>query len=487
MTIARQALLLFSLLAFLELSFVLLLFWQLKEAESEAIKEGRAKDIFKHTLSVSREMYKGHELLSIWQAKQDSETESRLRRTFGIVLADLDFLKESAKEDREELALLIGLQSGAKALFQQVYDLLEAARNAPESKKADLIAGLAAELRGPRSAVQKLALRYVKQSQLKYYSRTSSKDLLRKNMQVIVVLGLLGNIGIALALAQFFAGNISSRLMVIISNTRKLKEGMELDDPLPGRDEIVSLDSSFHEMAAQIKEHERMRRTYVNFFREDLFRPLTLVAANICALQAGEEENLNADGRKMLGSAKSNLSRLVHIVETLTDASSLSPPEMRLNHVPTSVAKIVQKSLDSVGEFVSGYNVTIEIKTEEDYVFEADEDRIVQVLVNLLSNAAKFSKAGASVCVEATRSAGHVLFSVLDQGRGVPAEQQKLIFEKFQQVSAADGQRGTGTGLGLNLCKKIVELHGGQIGLESEFNKGSRFWFRLPVKREGGV
>lgn len=118
----------------------------------------------------------------------------------------------------------------------------------------------------------------------------------------------------------------------------------------------------------------------------------------------------------------------------------------------------------------------------------ADHDRLIQVVVNFLSNAIKFSTRGQHVRVCVKVSDAIIEVSVVDQGRGVPAGYEKLIFEPYRQVELSDGGEKKGTGLGLAICKSIVEQHGGTIGVVSEQGKGSSFWFRLPrISQVGGT
>jgi signal transduction histidine kinase len=115
----------------------------------------------------------------------------------------------------------------------------------------------------------------------------------------------------------------------------------------------------------------------------------------------------------------------------------------------------------------------------------ADGDRLVQVIVNLMSNACKFSPKGATVTVRVDEIPNWIEVKVIDRGRGIPAKFKNLLFQRFQQVEASDAKRKGGTGLGLAICKGIIEAHGGTIGVESEEGKGSVFWFRIPAAQAG--
>jgi CheY-like chemotaxis protein len=111
----------------------------------------------------------------------------------------------------------------------------------------------------------------------------------------------------------------------------------------------------------------------------------------------------------------------------------------------------------------------------------ADEDRIMQTLTNLLGNAVKYSEPGGVVTAEAVEQDGHVLFSVCDEGRGIPEGMLDSIFERFQQVDSSDSRQKGGTGLGLAISKTIVERHGGRIWAESEYGAGTTVRFTLPA------
>ena len=110
---------------------------------------------------------------------------------------------------------------------------------------------------------------------------------------------------------------------------------------------------------------------------------------------------------------------------------------------------------------------------------DADADRIVQVLTNLLSNSVKFSPAGGQVCVSASTQDSQVRFSVADRGRGIPTAKLESIFERFQQVDASDARVKGGAGLGLTICKSIVQQHGGRVWAESKLGQGSTFYVEL--------
>jgi signal transduction histidine kinase len=135
-----------------------------------------------------------------------------------------------------------------------------------------------------------------------------------------------------------------------------------------------------------------------------------------------------------------------------------------------------------VRERATRHGITVEVKVDERLgEFVGDERKIKQILLNLLSNAVKFTPEGGRIGINARQSNRAVEISVTDTGIGISAEDQPRIFEEFRQVGIDYEHKSEGTGLGLTLAKKFVELHGGKIWVESEVGKGSKFTFTLPI------
>ncbi len=480
MWLTLKGILLILMLVALELVFVAALMMQLDKAEKDAAYESSIKDIYIHTQAITRGFYTAHEKQWAYNNSLTEKAEKDLHVTLDKIISDLDYLKEHCRS-ADQKAKLKDLDYATRALIARIYKWNEKIKKAPEIEQPLVVIDSNEDIRLPKRHVQDLAIEFLKAQQEEMNSLEPSQDAFQKDMLAIVLSGLAANMVLALGLSVFLTRDIVARLQVILQNTRALRANSTLASELKGRDEITQLDRSFHEMARQIQEHERLRRSYIAVFREDLSAPLHNVLSNLAVMRSSDTDFKEAKSEKMLVMAQKNIKRLVGIVDDLTASDSIAPPEIKLSPEKVLVSDLVERSIDAVKAFAEEKGISLQSDFDEGQFF-ADGDKLIQVMVNFLSNAVKFSPKGESVVLKAGLADNREMmrFSVIDRGRGIPENALSTIFEKFQQVEAADGKRGTGTGLGLNICKQIVERHGGRIGVDSVLGKGSTFWILVP-------
>lgn len=184
--------------------------------------------------------------------------------------------------------------------------------------------------------------------------------------------------------------------------------------------------------------------------------------------------------KEMLGIANNNIERLVRLVNDILALNRLESGQVKLKKQWCDEAALVQQAFSNVQNLAHSNQITLQSSVSEIQIW-ADPDWLVQVLVNLINNAVKFSPAGTTVSVSTQTQTQQVFFRVTDQGRGIPTEKLETIFGRFQQVDASDSRQNGGTGLGLAICRLIVQLHDGRIWAESELGQGSTFGFTLPI------
>jgi PAS domain S-box-containing protein len=228
-------------------------------------------------------------------------------------------------------------------------------------------------------------------------------------------------------------------------------------------------------------EIEQMKQDFVAMVSHDLRTPLGAIQATLSLVEEGVYGNLNDKGMARITSAQQSVQRLTGLVNNLLDLEKMESGKLTVVMEPVGLKSIINQSIESVRPYADQQKIAIETQCE-DAELMADSDRLIQVVINLLSNAIKFSSKDTSIKISASTKNDHAEIRIADHGRGIPASMWDSVFEKFKQVESADGKRGRGTGLGLPICKAIVEAHGGQIGVESEEGKGSTFWFRIPLQ-----
>jgi signal transduction histidine kinase len=228
-----------------------------------------------------------------------------------------------------------------------------------------------------------------------------------------------------------------------------------------------------------LREQQELKRSAVTTVSHQLRNPLTSIRMSVHLLLEEALGPLNARQTELLLAAREESERLAAIVEELLDLNRMESGKTLLDIEPVSPHAMVR---DAVEPFLAeakdkGITLTITVPDDMPNVL-GDSKRLQHVLANLLSNALRFTNPGGSVSVGAEAEPGMVRVAVTDTGRGIAAEHLGRIFEPFYRVPGQD--RPTGVGLGLAIVKEILKAHGGSVGVASEPEKGSTFWFTLP-------
>ncbi len=231
------------------------------------------------------------------------------------------------------------------------------------------------------------------------------------------------------------------------------------------------------------KEADRLKNEFVSTVSHELRTPLTAIRGALSLLAAEKAGALPPKAKFLLDIANGDCQRLVRIINDLLDIQKIEAGRMEFQMQPIDLAALVRKSVEANRSYAEPLGVRFSFpEPDEPAPATGDPDRIQQVLANLLSNAAKFSPRNSTVDVSMERSGEAVRISVRDRGPGIPQEFRARIFQKFMQADASDCRRPGGTGLGLHICKTMVERQGGSIGFDDAPGGGSIFWFELPSR-----
>ncbi len=225
---------------------------------------------------------------------------------------------------------------------------------------------------------------------------------------------------------------------------------------------------------------DRMKREFVGMVSHELRTPLTAIRGSLEVLADGDTGELPEQAQVAVDMAVRGSERLTRLVNDILDVERLDAGSFDVRPSPQDVAPLVASSIDSLRPWAHERGVTLVADVVSGRAL-CDADRLAQALTNLVGNAVKFTPAGRAVEVVVEPRGHDVLFSVRDEGRGIPQDQLDSIFDRFHQVEDSDARGKGGTGLGLTITKSIVERHGGHIVVESEVGVGSTFRFSLPA------
>ena len=235
---------------------------------------------------------------------------------------------------------------------------------------------------------------------------------------------------------------------------------------------------------ADVEEQERLRAEFLAMVSHELRAPLTSIKGSAATVLGSDTELDPSLVRQFFRIIEDQADHMNELVSDLLDVARIETGALPVNPEPAEVSLLVDRARSAFSSAGGGNRLEIDIEPDLPLVL-ADRRRVVQVLVNLLTNAARHSPPSSVIRVSAARQDVHVAVSVSDEGRGIPAERLPHLFHKFSQVRSEE--QGGDTGLGLAICKGIVEAHGGRIRAESDGpGLGARFTFTLPTVGETG-
>ena len=229
---------------------------------------------------------------------------------------------------------------------------------------------------------------------------------------------------------------------------------------------------------------DRLKSQFISHVSYELRTPLTNIIGFTELLESPRTGALNGKQREYLSDVSASSRTLLSIIDDILDLANIDAGALELKLAPVRARPIIDSAVLAVRDRIARAHHKLEISMAPDVdELIVDEARLRQILYNLLSNAIGFSKPGGRIGLDGRREGSMIAFTVSDEGVGIPKDQQRAVLERF--VSRAQGSRHRGAGLGLSIAKSLVELHGGQMSLESEPGHGTRVTVRFPER--GGV
>lgn len=230
---------------------------------------------------------------------------------------------------------------------------------------------------------------------------------------------------------------------------------------------------------------DKLKMEFIANISHDLRTPINIIFSSIQIFEVNFPKKYNCDEKtkKYLKVMKNNCYRLIKLINNLIDMSKIEAGFFKLELHNYDIVNVVEDLTMSIVPYAEEKNIQIEFDTEfEEKIIACDKEKIERVLLNLLANAVKFTGNSGKIEVYLCEKEGNIVISIKDNGIGIDEEMQKFIYNRFTRVEGKRAKNCEGSGIGLSLVKSLVEMHGGNIKLESEINKGCKFTMTIPIK-----
>lgn len=289
-------------------------------------------------------------------------------------------------------------------------------------------------------------------------------------------------VGIAImAIVKFgFTGYVLRPLDSFSEAILRISEGdLDYKIEINTNDEFNDLAETFNSMTHKLKEADSHRKDFIAYVSHELKTPLSTI--KLLSETMVHDENMNIDiCKEFMEDISSESDRLTNIVNDLLTLMELEITEMKIDFEMANLKAIAEKVHSNMTHLAAEKDIDFRLSVAEELEFKFDPDRIKQTLINIISNAIKYTDRGGTVELKLYSEYDSVVVEISDNGIGIPEESLPHIFDRFYRVDKARARATGGSGLGLSIANQIVSLHGGKIEVESKLGEGTTIKIRLP-------
>jgi signal transduction histidine kinase/DNA-binding response OmpR family regulator len=415
-------------------------------------------------------------------APDEPTLEATLRQLsqFGY---DFDRLQFVARDETELLELVRQDYDQFNQVITQVVELIRAGRVA-ESQELQR-----REARPLADRLERRINQLVNKAEADIVAKINQNEQAYVANRLLVISFAVGSIVLALLLGYTISWTVIEPVRQMDARLHQIAEGDFSEHvSVPNRDELGTLAANLNRMNdelerlyQQLTAANQHKSDFLASMSHELRTPLNAIIGFSEVLTERMFGELNERQDEYLHDILSSGRHLLSLINDILDLSKVEAGRMDLELGQFSLREALENGLTMIRERAGNHGIALGLDVDPAVdVVEADERKVKQVVFNLLSNAVKFTPDGGQVDVSTRIVDGVLTLAVRDTGIGIAPEEQALVFEEFRQVGVASSQKHEGTGLGLALCKRFVELHGGRIWVESEPGVGSTFSFTLP-------
>jgi signal transduction histidine kinase len=490
LNLKQKGLLMVSAPLLFEALFILILFAFLEIAENKANKETQSRLVLQEVNNISKNIFDSASHLVTWNFTHKRAELQKFDNTMLGIADSIDNLKELSADNEVRREHARKLEIYGKATMRNLVSHREKMVGDSDRVYSPNFQEFRRDFNAEFDPFLKEAQMLVNEEERVQKSVPQAIEARKTALRIFLLTGFAINIAIGIFLSIYFSREISARLAVLTENSQRMAIGKPLLERIGGGDEVSNLDKVFHNMADALRAAEQTKREFVQMISHDLRTPLTAILGTFELLASGAYGKLTERGSTRVKDAERESERLISLINELLDIDKLESGNMQLILDECEIQNIFRRATEAVTVIAENRKIKLEI-TEANPAVNADEDRVVQIMINLLGNAVKYSPEGETIKIDAVEDNGFVRVDVIDHGPGIPKKDKRLIFERFKQIEGEEYKRSGSSGLGLAICKALVESHGGTIGVDSEVGQGSRFWFTLkkvgPARTESNM
>ena len=323
----------------------------------------------------------------------------------------------------------------------------------------------------------------INKESLERYNITYLKDLFIKDIRNMIIGISLLMIIVVISISIFISQKISKPIIVVSKMTDSLKRG-GYDQTLEYESSIVEIDNlvnSINDLSKELYNMEKLRKRLTSDISHELRTPLTSIQTHLEAMIDGIWEPTE----ERLISVNEEVIRISHLVDELKNLAKYDSDKNKLNISEVDLEQLIKNIIYNNESFALEKNIKIEYNLEK-IKAHIDKEKISQVIVNLISNAIRYTNCNCErlgkIIIRLYKEENLIKISVKDNGIGIPKKSLDYIFERFYRVDKSRCRNTGGTGVGLTICKSIIDLHNGNIEVKSEVNKGSEIIVSIPYK-----
>ncbi len=467
----RKALILTAFPLIVQAAWLLWINVQLDEAERLEKLERRQSDVVSMIHRTLVSIFRANTGLAFFIVSHNNLSKDMAIENFDLLNKEIPALDVLTSDDPAKQEVWHDLRAFVRSEIAQLQRTFDTSQDnaSTELSEMALVVARAGNLLARIGTLQSDELLQLSKIQVE-------QESFRSNVQSFIYWAIPVNLAMYFSLLWFFTVSITRRLHVVVDNARRLPGREVLEHAVRGTDEIALLDVLLHQTAHDLAKADEQREGMMDIVAHDIRSPLIAVETSLSQLERSLPSDLEEKAVSCLKSVRGNVNRVLRLADDLLTLGNLDENKIELKLADCQLQSLAQEAADSIATLAQAKNISIKVDCP-DLTINLDEGRMMQVLINLLANAIKFSPKNSNICIGGRKLKSGMQIFVEDEGSGMDAETASRIFDKF--VSGA-GQTEKAFGLGLAICKLIVTAHGGTLNVDSQLGRGSTFFIFLP-------